>query len=136
MKTLLFKLFLYIGMYSFTYLSMRFRLAGYLYIYETKECQKHYISVPKLFANAVIGEGIVGVIVPFSKIEKIHICSPFKRWNFIYYDNIRKCYKRVFNRFTWAQYQIMKRLPKGLTEQQYTDKLLAIAVGEAIKNLK
>ncbi len=118
------------------YSSNEYRLSGYLYVYDFSDGGRTWAAVTKEFANAVSGSGVAGCIVNLKDIE---ILDRETSWS----DELVKTQIDGQERRAETEkskYEMIKKIEDaygtGLTEDEYQDIALELALNSAMKNFR
>ena len=116
--------------------SNNYRLSGYMYIYEFSGGGRIFVSVPKELANAVSGTGVAGCIL---KLEDIEILDKETGLPDEYVKSEIDSQKKRAETEK-PKYEMIKKIEDacgpGLTEDEYQDIAMELALNSAMKNFR
>jgi len=118
------------------YSSNEYRLSGYLYVYDFSDGGRTWAAVPKELANAVTGSGVAGCIVNLKDIE---ILDRETTWSDeLVAEQVKSQQRRAETEK--PKYEMIKKIEAacgpGLTEDEYQDIALELALNSAMKNFR
>jgi hypothetical protein len=118
------------------YSSNEYRLSGYLYVYDFSDGGRTWAAVPKEFANAVTGTGVAGCICNLKDIEILERETP---WSDERVEAEIQSQKRRAESEK-GKYEMIKKIEDaygtGLTEDEYQDIAMDLAINSAMKSFR
>lgn len=118
------------------YSSNEYRLSGYLYVYDFSDGGRVFAAVPKELANAVSGSGVAGCICNLKDIEILERETP---WTDERIESEVKSQQRRAESEK-GKYELIKKIEdaygKGLTEAEYQDIAIEIAINSTMKKFR
>ena len=118
------------------YSSNEYRLSGYLYVYDFSDGGRTWAAVPKERANAVTGTGVAGCICNLEDIEILERETP---WSDERVEEEIQSQKRRAESEK-GKYEMIKKIEDaygpGLTEDEYQDIAMDIALNSAMKSFR
>ena len=118
------------------YSSNEYRLSGYLYVYDFSDGGRTWAAVPKELANAVTGTSVAGCIL---KLEDIEILERETPWSDERVEEEIQSQKRRAESEK-GKYEMIKKIEAaygpGLTEDEYQDIAMELALNSAMKSFR
>lgn len=118
------------------YSSNEYRLSGYLYVYDFSDGGRVWAAVSKELANAVSGSGVAGCIVNLKDIEILDRETPWSDERVE--EQIESQRRRAESEKD--KYELIKKIEDayglGLTEDEYQDIAIDIAINSTMRNFR
>lgn len=118
------------------YSSNEYRLSGYMYVYDFSDGGRIWVAVPKELANAVSGSGVAGCIVNLKDIEILDRETP---WTDEHVEQEIDSQRRRVESEKY-KYELIKKIEDaygpGLTEDEYQDIAIDLAINSTMKNFR